>query len=270
MFNFYINFAQNKFMKKLRFKIFVFFGFLFIASCVSKKDIVYLQSDEFDTAKVNNDYQLRFKPDDLLQITISSEDLLSVQPFNLPLVSYSSVINNVIAQPQLQAYLIDKNGNIDFPVLGTLKLGGLSRVEVISMLKNKLHPNLVKNPIININISNFKITVQGDVGIPGSFRIPNERISIFDALGLAGDLLLSARRDNVLVIREEGDSKVKYRVDLTSNTMMTSPVYYLQQNDLVYVEPNKAKMQDAKFTRTSGLFISLASILISLITVVTR
>ena len=270
MFNFYAIFAQNNFMKKIPFKMAVLFGFLFFASCVSKKDIVYLQFDEMDIAQVNNDYQLRFKPDDLVQITVSSDDLLSVQPFNLPVVAFSSITNNVFGQAQLQTYLIDKQGNIEFPVVGTIKLGGMTRVEAISFLRNKLHPDLVKNPIININISNFKITVQGEVSRPGNFSIPNERISIFDALGMAGDLQISGKRDNILVIREEGDTKVQYRIDLRSNNMMTSPAYYLQQNDIVYVEPNKAKMQDAAYTRSTGLFISLASVLISLITVITR
>ena len=257
-------------MKKLFYKNFLLLFVISFCSCVSKKDIVYLQFDELDSSKVNNNYQLRFKADDLLQITVSSDDLVSVQPFNLPVVAYLSTTNNVFGQPQLQTYLIDKHGNIEFPVIGTLKLGGLTRVEAIKLLKSKLHPDLVINPIININISNFKVTVQGDVMRPGTFTIPNERISIFDALGLAGDLSISARRDNVLVIREEEDTKKQYRIDLTSKSIFTSPAYYLQQNDVVYVEPNNAKMQDAAYTRSTGLFISLASVLISLITVITR
>ena len=242
----------------------------FFYSCVSKKDIVYLQFDEVEQEKINNDYQLRFKPDDLLQITVSADDLVSVQPFNLPVVTYSTATNNVIGQPQLQSYLVDANGYIEFPVLGSLKIGGLTRVEAIKLLKDKLDPSYVKNPIININIANFKIAVEGDVQRPGSFSIPNERISIFDAIGLAGGLNISANRDNVLVLREENGEKNQYRLNLMSNKMLTSSVYYLQQNDVVYIEPNKAKMQDATYTRSTGLFISLASVLISLLTIITR
>jgi polysaccharide export outer membrane protein len=260
----------KKKMKKLLNKIFLIFGFLFFISCISKKDIVYLQFDAVDKENVNNDYQLRFKPDDLLQITVSADDLISVQPFNLPVVAYSALTNTIIGQPQLQSYLIDKDGYIDFPVLGKLKLGGLTRIESIDLLKNKLAPDHLKNPIVNINIVNFKITVQGDVELPGSFQIPNERISIFDAIGLSGGLRISGRRDNVLVIREENGNKNQYRINITSNSMLTSPVYYLQQNDVVYVEPNKAKMQDAAYTRSTGLFISLSSVLISLLTIITR
>ena len=243
---------------------------LLFMQCVSKKDIVYLQHDTVDAKNISNDYQLHFKPDDMLQIVVSAENLESVLSFNLPVVAFQTTTGNVFGQPQQQAYLVDKNGFIEFPVLGSLKVGGLTRVEVIQLLKEKLDPAYVKNPIVNIFITNFKITVQGDVSRPGTFTVSNERLSIFDALGLAGDLNISGNRENVLVIREEKGTKNEYRVNLRSKKTLTSPVYYLQQNDVVYVEPNYAKTQDAAYTRSTGLFISLASVLISLLTVITR
>lgn len=242
---------------------------LSLVGCVSKKDIIYLQLDELDISNISNDYQLHFKPDDMLQIIVSAENLESVTPFNLPVVAFQNT-QLVFGQPQQQAYLVDKNGFIEFPVLGALKVGGLTRVEVIKLLKEKLTPAYIKDPIINIFITNFKVTVQGDVARPGTFTVPNERLSIFDALGLAGDLNISGNRENVLVIREENGTKNEYRVNMTSKKMLTSPVYYLQQNDVVYVEPNYSKSQDAAYTRNTGLFISLASVLISLLTVITR
>ena len=247
----------------------IIFLILFV-QCVSKKDIVYLQYDQVDTKKISNDYQLHFKPDDMVQITISAENLESVMPFNLPVVAFQSSTGSVFGQPQQQAYLVDKNGYIEFPILGSLKVGGLTRVEVIQLLKEKLDPAYVKDPIINIFITNFKVTVQGDVLRPGTFTVPNERLSIFDALGLAGDLNISGNRKNVLVIREEKGTKNEYRVNLMSKKTLSSSVYYLQQNDVVYVEPNYAKVQDATYTRSTGLFISLASVIISLLTVITR
>jgi len=240
-----------------------------ITSCVSKKDILYLQYDEIDSTKVSNDYQLHFKPDDMLQIIVSAENLESVQTFNLPVFAIQTT-DRVVGQPQLQAYLVDADGFIEFPVLGRLKVGGLTRVQVIKLLKEKLNPAYVKDPIINIFITNFKVTVQGDVARPGTFTVPNERLSIFDALGLAGDLNISGNRENVLVIREENGIKNEYRLNLKSKKTLTSPAYYLQQNDIIYVEPNYAKSQDATYTRSTGLFISLASVLISLLTIVTR
>lgn len=243
---------------------------ILLSSCVSKKSIVYFQNDEINQNEVTNDFVTIFKPDDLLQITISAEDIESVQPFNLPVTNFSSVSGSAFGQPLQQNYLIDSEGYIDFPILGKLKLGGQDREKVINMFKNKLDPDYVKNPTINIFISNFKITVSGDVTRPGTYTIPNERVTIIEALGLAGDLNISAQRDNIKVIREEKGKKNIYVVDLKSNKLFTSPVYYLQQNDLVYVEPNYAKSQSAAFNQNTGLFVSIGSILISLFAVLSR
>lgn len=250
--------------------LFSFLIIILITSCVSKKDIVYFQNGSYDKNEISNDYQLRFKPDDMLQIVVSAENMESVLPFNLPVVAFQTITGNVFGQPQQQAYLVDKNGYIEFPVLGPLKVSALTRVEVIRLIKKKLDPDYVKDPIVNIFITNFKVTVQGDVSRPGTFTVLNERLSIFDALGLAGDLNITGNRENVLVIREENGTKNEYRVNLKSKKTLTSPAYYLQQNDVVYVEPNYAKSQDAAYNRSTGLFISLASVLISLITVLTR
>ncbi|PKV65410.1 polysaccharide export outer membrane protein [Polaribacter sp. Hel1_33_96] len=244
--------------------------FIVLSSCVSKKDILYLQFDQIDQAKVSNDYQLTFKPDDLVQIIVASEDLVASQPFNLPIVASSPTAIQAMGQSKLMSYLIDASGEIEFPVLGNLKLGGLTRVEAIKLIKEKLTPEYLKSPVINILITNFKITVIGDVKRPQVFNIENERITIFDAIGLAGDLNITGNRKNITVIREEKNIKKIYTVDLTSNKLVTSPIYYLQQNDVIYVKQNNAKVQDASYTRNTGLFISLGSVIISLITILTR
>ena len=237
---------------------------VFFSSCVSKKSITYFQNDSIDQSKVSNNYTTIFKPDDLLQITISAQDLEAVQPFNLPAVTFDVGTGRALGQPIQQTYLIDSEGNIDFPILGMLKIGGSTREEIIHLFKSKLDPDYVKNPTINIRITNFKITIQGDVKAPGTYTIPNERITIMEALGLAGDTNISGQRYNVKVIREEGDKKNEYMVDLRSNKLFTSPVYYLQQNDLVYVEPNYAKAQSASYNQNTLLFISISSVVISL------
>jgi len=133
-----------------------------------------------------------------------------------------------------------------------------------------LVPDHLKNPIINIRITNFKVTVEGDVKTPGTFLIPNERITIMEALGLAGDLNISAQRNNILIIREENGRKTQHRIDLTSMKTFNSPVYYLQQNDLVYVEPNNPKVQSASYNPNYSVIISISSVLISLISILTR
>ena len=244
-------------------------GFV-LSACVSKKEITYFQFNEIDQSKVSNNYNIIFKPDDLLQIVISAQDLESAQPFNLPAVTFDARTGRAIGQPIQQTYLIDSQGNIDFPILGNIKIGGLSREEAIALFKSKLDPDYVKNPTINIRITNFKITVQGDVKVPGTYTIPNERITIMEALGLAGDINISGQRYNVKVIREEGNQKNEYLLDLRSKEIFTSPVYYLQQNDLVYVEPNYAKSQSASYNQNTLLFISISSVLISLMSVLTR
>lgn len=240
------------------------------SSCVPKKKIIYFQNDTINQENVSNSYQTIFKPDDLLQITITAEDLEAVKPFNLPAVAISTVTNSPIGTPQNQLYLINSNGEIDFPVLGMLKIGGLTKEAAIELLKSKLDPAYVKSPNINVRITNFKVTVLGDVLRPGTYTIPNERISVLEAIGLSGDLNISGERAEIIVKREEGDKKVTYVLDLLSNKIFTSPAYYLQQNDVVYVKPNNAKIQSASFNQNTGLFVSIASILISLITVIAR
>jgi len=256
-------------MIKLKKYILGLFLLLGMSSCVSKKDIVYFNQDKINQDKLAN-YALTLKPDDLLQITVSTEDIKSGQAFNLPVVTFSATSNSVIGTPKQQDYLIDANGEITFPVLGKIKLAGLTREQAIKLLEKKLIPRHLKKAIITIRITNFKVTVEGDVKKPGTYNVPNERITIMEAIGLAGDLNISGQRNNVLVVREEKGKKQTYRVDLTSMKTFESPVYYLQQNDLVYVEPNNARLQSASYNQNTGLFISIASVLITLISVLTR
>tara|TARA_R110001606_G_scaffold24223_2_gene80419 strand:- start:870 stop:1646 length:777 start_codon:yes stop_codon:yes gene_type:complete len=258
---------MSNFFKKL---FFVSVSVVFLSNCVSKKDIIYFQFDEIDQSKVSNKYVTFFKPDDLLEITISAKDVDAVRPFNLSAVTYSTSSNSAIGVAQKQTYLIDANGEVEIPILGRIKLGGLTRENGIALLKDKLSPDYIINPHINIRIINFKISVLGDVLVPGNYVIPNERITIIDAIGLAGDLNISGNRENILVIREENGMKVKYRINLLSNDTFISPVYYLQQNDVVVVEQNYAKMQSASSNTNTGLFISVTAVLIGLINILTR
>lgn len=242
---------------------------LTITSCVSKKEIVYFQNHETNQSLKNNTYKTIFKPNDLVQITVSALDLEAVKPFNLTAVTYATATNSVSGTPQQQSYLVDSEGYIEFPLLGKIKLEGLTRSEAILLLKKKLSPDYVKNPTINIKISNFSVTVLGDVKNPGRFIIPNERISVLEAIGLAGDLNISGIR-NIEVKREENDRITTYNLDLRSNKIFISPAYYLQQNDIVYVKPNKAALQSASYNQNTGLFISIAGILISIVTLIAK
>ncbi len=236
-----------------------------LCSCVSKKKIVYFQNDAIEQEKVSNSYKTILKPDDLLRITVSSTDFEASRPFNLPAATFSTTTDRLAGAPQQQAYLIDNEGFIDFPVIGRIKIGGLTRNQAIDLLKNKLDPDYIKNPNIIIRIANYSITVLGDVNRPGTYTIPNERITILEAIGLAGDIKITGKRETIKVFREVAGKKVEYLIDVRSNKVFTSPVYYLQQNDLVYVEPNRAASQDAAFNRNTGLIVSVTGLLVTLV-----
>ena len=257
-------------MKKFVYNSTILILLLHLMSCVSKKDIIYFQNNQIDQSKVTNNYKTIIKPDDLLQITVTGLDAEAVKPFNLGVVNYSVSTSSAIGVQQQLNYLVDTKGFIDFPVLGKLKVGGLSREKLISLLKNKLDPDYILNPYINVAITNYQITILGDVRKPGSYIIPNERVTILEAIGLAGDLKVSGQRNNVLIYREENGEKKEYKLDLLSKEIFTSPVYYLQQNDVVYVKPNYASIQSASSNTNTSLFISITSLLIGVITLITR
>lgn len=255
--------------KNVKFLVFLVLLIQFSA-CVSKKDIIYFQNDEIDQSKVSNSYKTIIKPDDLLQIVITALDTKAVIPFNLVMVNFSAAGGPAMGMQQQLNYLVDTKGDIDFPVLGKLKVGGKSRQEVIKLLKDKLDPDYVKNPNINIRITNYKVSILGDVGRPGSYTIPNERITILEAIALAGDLNISGQRYDVLVQREENGQKIEYTVNLLSKEIFTSPVYYLQQNDVVYVKHNYAKIQSASANSNTSLFISITSLLVTMVALLIR
>ena len=208
-----------------------------IFGCASSKKVVYLQNIKVDKrVKAACEYRTVIHVDDLLSIIVSCDDIEAALPFNTPMIGLGKEVTSGNQQAAL-GYLVDK----DFPVLGKLQVDGISRNELADMLKEKLSGYL-KNPIVTIQFLNFKVTVLGEVRNPGSYKVNSERISILDALGMAGDLQINAKRKNVLVMREDGNEKVFSRVDLTSSELLHSPFFYLQQNDVVYVEPSRGRI----------------------------
>ena len=257
---------------KLRFPLLSILALLFASSCVSGKKITYYQNmealeQEVMAAKAG----LEIKPNDLLVISVAAENVESVQPFNLPVVGMPSTgdVTRVTGQPQLQTYLVNSEGEIQFPVLGTLDVAGLTRQQLSELLEEKIS-KYVQNPIVNTRIANFQVTVLGEVNKPGTFSIPDEYLSLNKALGFAGDLTIYGKRRNVLIIRETEKGKIYKYVDLTDANFLNSPFYYLQQNDVVYVEPNNAQKQGAGYNRNSTVYISIASVLISLIVLIAK
>ncbi|HEA30869.1 MAG TPA: polysaccharide export protein [Leeuwenhoekiella sp.] len=243
---------------------------LILNSCVSKKEVLYFQDIEnLRNQQDSVSYNTVIRPDDLLTITVSALNPETVLPFNPPLVSTPSGDGTINGARQIQTYLVDKDGSIEFPVLGTLNLGGLTRQKATRLLKKRLSA-YVKEPIINLRILNFTISVLGEVQRPGTFTVNDERVTILEALGLAGDMTIFGEREKVQVIREE-NGNTKYAVlDFTSVDLINSPFYYLQQNDVVIVPPNSAQIQSSGFNRNTSVFISIAGIIISVISIFTR
>lgn len=212
-----------------------------LSSCSSSKDIVYLQDVKVnDRLESEFEYKTVIHVDDLLSIVVSCENTEAALPFNTPMIGLGREVASA-NQQVVAGYLVDKEGYIDFPVLGRLLVEGVSRVELSGILKAKLAVYL-KNPIVTIQFQNFKVTILGEVRNPGSYKVTSERVSIFDALGMAGDLQINAKRRNVLVMRENGKEKTFARLDLTSGNLVHSPFFYLQQNDVVYVEPSRGRI----------------------------
>ncbi|MCI9846272.1 polysaccharide biosynthesis/export family protein [Flavobacterium pectinovorum] len=255
-FNF-LNFAKTS----------MYFALLFLFfSCASKKDIVYYQNIDGISASQNaTSYEVKIQPDDLLMIIVSAEDPEITIPFNLMTIAVSNTGKPDLATGQLttQTYLVDRSGNIEFPVLGKLQVGGLTRTEVLQKLKSKIEV-YIKNPIINLRITNFKISLHGEVALPGTYPITSERVTLIEALSMAKDLTIYGRRNNILVIREINGVKSYNRVDITKADFINSPFYYLAQNDVVYVEPNNTKVNAAAVGPNTSVIVSAISILVSL------
>lgn len=245
------------------------FTFIF-TFCTSRKKVVYFHGGINATSDLNKNYTPVLHTDDLLSITVMALDPESVKPFNLPIQLNAANQGYSIGAPSPPGYLIDADGQIDFPIIGKLKLAGLTRTQAIELLKEKLS-NYIKDPTLNIRILNYKITVLGEVRNPGTFTIPNERVTLLEAIGIAGDLNITALRKNVLVIRDVDGKKTETRIDLTNSDLFSSPVYYLHQNDVVYVEPNRAKINSSVVNASNvGIVISIASLLTTVAVLLSR
>ncbi|MDH7446551.1 polysaccharide biosynthesis/export family protein [Aquimarina sp. 2201CG14-23] len=249
----------------------------FVFSCKTPTDVVYFQdSQNLEKVSSKNSFTPVFKVDDIVSILVSATDMDAARPFNLmqgaslPISAGESGATSSGTSSPEPTYLIDENGNIEFPVLGKLKISGLTRVQVKDMIKEKLKI-YIKDPIVNVRLKNFKITVIGEVQRPGSYTIPNERITIIEALGLAGDMTITGKRENVMVIREDDGVNTYHRVDLTSKAIFDSPVYYLAQNDVLYIEPNTAKVKSSeKDKNVVGLVLSIVGVTLSALTLIIR
>lgn len=232
-----------------------------LSSC-SKRNLVYFsdlpKSTDFSTP-IKNYSAPKIQEDDILSISVSSLNPESNVLFNNVLLP-STGNTNVIADKINEGYLVDKEGFINFPVIGKVSLLGLTKEQATEKMTDLIKTQ-VKNPIINIRFLNFKVTVIGEVTKPSTFTIPTEKITILEALGLAGDMTAYGRRESVLIIREKDGVRSTSRINLNNKDVLSSPYFYLQQNDIIYVEPdNKVKVADtAPGNRFLGLWAAVLS-----------
>ena len=256
-------------MKALKKFILPIMAVIVLASCGSQKDVPYFQnSQNVDLSRSQYLYDARIMPKDQLTITVSCIDDQAAAPFNMTIPTpYNIASRSTYSQPVLQTYLVDNDGNINFPIVGQLHVGGMTKSEAELMIASKIMPFMSSSekPIVTVRMPGYQISVIGEVARPGTFNVSREKITILEALAQAGDLTIWGQRKNVQLIREDaqGQKSIHY-IDLTDANLINSPYYYLQQNDLIYVTPNKVKSQNSSVGSMTTLWFSATSILISL------
>ena len=240
-----------------------------LSGCSSYKNVPYMQEIESVNRAIQQEtpYDARIMPKDLLTITVNTSDPQASAPFNLTTQTPYNVAqqNSVASQAALQQYLVDNGGSIDFPVLGRLKVGGLTKSEAEELIRGKLVPYLKETPIVTVRMTNYKISVLGEVSKPGTFTVSNEKVNVLEALAMAGVMTVYGVRDNVKLIREDAFGKQQIiPLNLNRADIVLSPYYYLQQNDIIYVTPNKTKAKNSDIGNSTTLWFSATSILVSI------
>lgn len=257
-------------MKKLHFFNSLILSVLLLTSCGSAKNVAYLQNSE--SINLDNSrflYDARIMPKDQITISVNTTTPEASLPFNLLLQNAYQQGRTISsgAGGTLMPYLVDNDGYINFPIIGRLKVGGLTKSEAEQLVSEKIRPYMAEteNPVVTVTMASYSVSVLGEVARPGSFQVSREKITIFEALAQAGDLTIYGVRDRVKLIREDASGKKSIvTLNLNDANIVNSPYYYLQQNDVVYVEPNNVKSQNSKVGQITTLTFSATSILISL------
>lgn len=253
---------------------------LCLASCSTSKKIVYFQDIEQGAGATSfalpEPVEIRLRPEDKISIIVNSRDPQLTNLFNLPYVSRQlGSMSSGNTNQGISVYSVNRQGEIDFPVVGKIKVEGMTRYQVADTLSYILrHRNLVKDPVVTVEYANLNISVMGEVGSPGQYPIQKDRLSILDAISMAGDLTIYGMREKVMVLRQENGVQKIYQVNLCSaQELYSSPVFYLKQDDVVYVEPNKVRARQSTVNgntvRSTSFWVSVASLLTSIATTVT-
>ena len=257
---------------KLLFVVVAAIGLL--TSCGTSKNVPYLINyDALAKDTPARMYDARVMPKDILSIIVNTVNPAAAQQFNLTMSGVmnqsSSQSSSLSSQPTLQTYLVDNDGNINFPIVGTIHVAGLTKSETEQLITEKIRPYLseTENPIVTVRMSSYSISVLGEVNAPGNFIVSREKVNVFEALALAGDMTIYGVRNNVKLIREDATGKKEIHIlNLNDVNVINSPYYYLQQNDIIYVEPNTIKAQNSAIGSMTTLWISVSSVLVSIAT----
>lgn len=235
---------------------------LMMVGCGSGKQVAYWQNiDSISLAASKGLFDAKIMPKDELTILVQTTDPLTSEPFNLRSTGQTSSKN------QITGYLVDNDGMINFPIVGKIHVAGLTKTECEDLIKSKIQPYLARteNPLVSVRTSSYRITVIGEVNKPGVIPVATEKISLVEALAEAGDMTVYGKRDNVLLVREDkSGEKHKVRLNMNDANIINSPYYYLQQNDIVYVEPHKVKARNTFFGSNTSIFYSVIGITTSL------
>lgn len=240
---------------------------LLLSSCGSQKDIAYMQDGEYlkYTEQPPFLYDAHILPKDLLTITVHCSEPELAAPFNLNGSLQSPATTGSTGNTPQQTYLVDNNGDIDFPILGKLHLGGLTKGAAETVICERLKAFLKEEPIVNVRMVNYKFSVLGEVGKPNTFTVANEKVNVFEALAMAGDMTIYGIRNNVKLIREDCNGQRNViSLNLNEQNILHSPYYYMQQNDILYIAPNKTKAKSASVSNSTTIWVSVITSLVSL------
>ena len=270
MFNIHIQNIQLRRMKS--FKLLVVAAAVLLASCgTQKKSILYLQDAVADQPEtIVNQYELKIKPSDILGVTVNSRYAELAAPFNLSSITFQNATTGKATGNQAQGQVVDDTGFISMPVLGKIKAAGLTRSELAADIEQRLITGgHIKDPVVNIQFLNFKINVLGEVGRPGEFAINSDRVTLFDALSMAGDITDYGVKERITVIREQNGQRTIAYLDATSTDVFKSPYYYLQQNDIIIVDPDEIKQTNVTVNQKGRNTLSTVTSILSILVTVT-
>ena len=251
--------------------------FILLNSCTSKKKLDYLQNIESVALEASmKNAKSTIQPNDQLVIMVTAKDMDVVKPFNQnfssgQILQYSLPSNNAPDQSQTSVsgptYMVDSQGNIEFPVIGKINTENKTTEELRDILKKEIS-KYVLNPQVSVRNTNYKITVLGEVNRPGTYNIPDAQTTLLEVLGLAGDLSIYGNREDILVVRNIDGIMSKERIDLTKADFINSPFFYLKQNDVIIVSPNETKQKSSRLDPNAGIYISVASIVVTILALI--